>query len=156
MNIFLILLVSLFGFSIGILLFSFALFTRLVRVLHDHYPDEWLHAGKPVGFLWRPTEYRSWHLFDQFEKRICDQLGGVRLDLSEARMGKAGSRYRAGFWPLSRRRFDLEPSLLPVLPFNALDDELASITLVSGLVSTQSSGRLTVDLSPSRTFLLFC
>jgi hypothetical protein len=65
MGIFLILLIVLFGFGIGTLLFSFALFTRLVRVLHDHYPDEWLHAGKPVGFLWRPSEYRSWHLFDQ-------------------------------------------------------------------------------------------
>ena len=86
------------------------------------------------------------------EKRNCDQLGGVRLDLSEARMGKAESRYRAGFWPLSRHRFDLEPSLLPPLPFNALDDELATITPVSGLVSTQSSGWPTLDLSPFRTY----
>jgi hypothetical protein len=45
LNIFLILLLVLDGISIGILLFSFVMFTRLVRILHDHYPDEWLHAG---------------------------------------------------------------------------------------------------------------
>ena len=61
------------------------------------------------------------------EKRNGDQLGGFRLDLSKARMGKAESRYRAGFWPLSGRSLNLEPSLLPPLRFDALDDELASI-----------------------------
>jgi len=71
MNIFLIFLVALFGFSIGILLFSFVLFTRLVRILHDDYPDEWIRAGKPVGFLWRPVECRSWHLFDQWRSGIA-------------------------------------------------------------------------------------
>ena len=80
------------------------------------------------------------------QKRICDQLGVVRLDLPEARMDKRESRYRASFCPVSRRRSDLVPSFPPLL-FNILGD-VPSITPISGIVSTQSSGRPTVDLSP--------
>src|ERR1700756_3383271 len=67
MNIFSMLLVVLLCVGIGIVLLSFVLFTHLVRFLHDHYPDEWIRAGKPIGFFWRPAECRSWHLFDQWK-----------------------------------------------------------------------------------------
>lgn len=65
-NIFLILLAVLLSIGIGTVLLSFVLFTRLVRFLHDRYPDEWIRVGKPVGFFWRPAEYRSWNLSDQW------------------------------------------------------------------------------------------
>ena len=40
----------------GVLLYSFAMFDRLVRAQYELYREAWLADGRPRGFFWRAPE----------------------------------------------------------------------------------------------------
>ncbi len=41
------------------MLYSFAMFDRLLRWQHDHDPTAWEASGSPNGFFWRPSKASS-------------------------------------------------------------------------------------------------
>ncbi len=82
------------------------------------------------------------------EKRICDQLGVVRLGLPEARMDQTESRYRASFCSVSRCRLELVPSLF----FDALGNA-PSIPLVP---ANRKRGQSTISCKSLLLFLDAC
>ncbi len=48
-------------FAIPSLVATYYFYDRLVRIVHDNYPDLWSSLGKPVGWFWSPTgvQFRS-------------------------------------------------------------------------------------------------
>ncbi len=44
---------------IGILLYAFFNFDRLVKIEYQRHKEDWIKDGKPIGFFWRAPE-SSW------------------------------------------------------------------------------------------------